>query len=329
MLDKKISVVTGANGHIGYALVKKLLDENENVRVFIRKDSSIFDGLNVEKVYGDVNDYDSLTKAFENVDTVYHLAGIIDINVGNEDLIWKVNFEGTKNVVNACKECKVKRLVYASSVDAYEPLPNNQVMKEVDRFYPDNLDGTYAKTKATATNFVFDEVQNNDLNAVVVYPGACIGPYDFRVSNIGEMIRSVIKHAYPVSLNFGMYNFVDVRDIADGMYNAGKIGKIGEGYILCGEMLSVDDFICTLSKICNKKLPKIKLGYNIVSFFAPLCEVYYKLSKQTPLFTRYSIRKLTSNCNFSIEKAKRELNYSPMPVKKSLEDMVEWIKNQK
>ncbi len=325
-MEKPISVVTGATGHIGYALLKKLVDSGENVRILIRKDSKQFDGIECEKVFGDVTDYASLEKAFEGADVVYHLAGLIDINVGNDDMVWKVNFEGTKNVVKACKACKVRRLVYASSVDAYQPLPNNQLMKEVTRFEPDILDGTYAKTKASATNFIFDEVKNGELDAVIVYPGACIGPYDFKVSNVGEMVRTVVKHGYPVSLNFGAYNFVDIRDVADGMYSAAKNGRTGEGYILCGEQISVDEFICTLCKVCGKKIPKLKMGYGIVSIGAPICEVYYKISKATPLFTRYSIRKLISNCNFSIEKAKTELGYEPMSVEQSLKDMVKWIK---
>ena len=163
----------------------------------------------------------------------------------------------------------------------------------------------------------------------MVYPGACIGPYDFKVSNIGEMVRTVIKHGYPVSLKFGAYNFVDIRDVAEGMILAAEKGRTGEGYILCGEQISVDDFICTLCKVCGKKIPRIKMGYGIVSLAAPVCEVYYKISKATPLFTRYSVRKLISNCNFSIEKARTELGYQPMSVEQSLTDMVQWIKENK
>ena len=325
-MENKFCVLTGATGHIGYALLKKLVAEGENVRILIRKDSKQFDGIECEKAYGDVTDPASLEKAFEGADVVYHLAGLIDINVGQDDMVWKVNYEGTKNVVEACKKCGVRRLVYASSVDAYQPLPNNQLMVEKETFQPDELDGTYAKTKASATNYVFENTRNGLLDAVVVYPGACIGPYDFKVSNIGEMVRTVIKHGYPVSLNFGAYNFVDIRDIADGMYSAAQKGRTGEGYILCGEQISVDKFICTLCRVCGKKEPKIKMGYKIVSIGAPICEVYYKISKATPLFTRYSVRKLISNCNFSIEKAKKELDYSPMSVEQSLKDMVQWIK---
>lgn len=325
-MQKPLCVLTGASGHIGYALLLKLIENGQRVRILIRKDLKEFEGLDCEKVYGDVTDYESLEKAFEGADTVYHLAGIIDINNGDDSMVWKVNYQGVKNVVKACQIKKVKKLVYASSVDAFVPLPNNQIMRETKVFEPAKLEGTYAKTKASATNYVFEMCEKEKLPAVVVYPGACIGPYDYKVSNIGEMVRMCLKGIMPASLKFGAYNFVDVRDVADGMIAAAEKGKIGEGYILCGERISTDAFIRTVMLACGKKAPKIKMNYPFVSKVAPLCEVYYKISKTTPLFTRYSIRKICSNCNFSIEKARRELGYEPMNVGKSIRDMVEWIK---
>lgn len=277
-------------------------------------------------MYGDVTDLDALLKAFEGVDVVYHLAGIIDINADQEDMIWSVNVGGTKNVVKACQEKGVRRLVYASSVDAFPPLPDNQLMTELDHFEPDILDGTYAKTKATATQFVLDEVKAGRLDAVVTHPGACIGPYDFKVSNVGEMVRMFVNGIFPVTLSFGAYNFVDIRDVAHGMYMAAKQGGKGECYILCGEQISVADFIAVTAKACGKKAPKIPLSYGFAKAVAPAAEVFYKVAKKTPLFTRYSIRKLVSNCNFSIEKARKELGYNPMTVEQSVTDMVKWIK---
>ncbi|MBE6748011.1 MAG: NAD-dependent epimerase/dehydratase family protein [Ruminococcaceae bacterium] len=325
-MGNKISLVTGATGHIGYALLKELVDSGEKVRILIRKDSKQFDGIECEKVYGDVTDLDALLKAFEGVDVVYHLAGIIDINADQEDMIWSVNVGGTKNVVKACQEKGVRRLIYASSVDAFPPLPDNQLMTELDHFEVDILDGTYAKTKATATQFVLDEVKAGRLDAVVTHPGACIGPYDFKVSNVGEMVRMFVNGMFPVTLSFGAYNFVDIRDVAHGMYMAAKQGGKGECYILCGEQISVADFIAVTAKACGKKAPKIPLSYGFAKAVAPAAEIFYKVAKKTPLFTRYSIRKLVSNCNFSIEKARKELDYNPMTVEQSVTDMVKWIR---
>lgn len=325
-MQSPLYVITGATGHIGYALLKQLAARGDRVRILIRKDTPVFDGIKCEKVYGDVTDPDSLLAAFDGADVVFHLAGIIDINVGNEDLIWKVNFDGTKNVVRAVQKCGIRRLVYASSVDAFVPLPDNRRMRETDTFEVTQLEGTYAKTKAAATNLVLHTVRTENLDAVVVFPGACIGPYDFKVSNIGEMVRQSMHGSFPASLTFGAYNFVDVRDVADGMIAAAEKGRTGEGYILCGEQITTHGFIKTVAEVCGKKPPRIRIGKGLVKVAAPLMEVYYKISHETPLFTRYSVRKLTSNCNFSIEKAQNELGYHPMSIRQSVQDMVDWIR---
>ncbi|MCD7774289.1 MAG: NAD-dependent epimerase/dehydratase family protein [Clostridiales bacterium] len=325
MADEKLSVLTGATGHVGYALLVELLNSGEKTRILIRKDTDIFDGLDCEKAYGDVTDPASLERAFEGADTVYHSAGMIEINKGGEDIVYNVNVTGTKNVVAACKKCGVKKLVYMSSVDAYPPLPNHRVMTEIDHYDPNEVEGVYAKTKAEATQYVLDQNGTDGLETVVVQPSACIGPYDFKVSSVGAMVRMYIEGKFPVSLSFGGYNFVDVRDVAYGSRMAAEKGTPGECYILCGDAITVDEFIKALALAVHKNPPKLKLGKGIVNVAAPLMEAYYNATDTTPLLTRYAVRKLVSNCNFSYEKAKRDLGYNPMSVNQSAKDMIDWI----
>lgn len=326
IMEQKLSVMTGATGHVGYALLLELMKQNEKTRILIRKDSKLFDGIDCERAYGDVTDLDSLKKAFEGADVVYHLAGMIEIKAGNEDKVYNVNVNGTKNVVEACKACGVRKLVYMSSVDTYPPLPGNQVMTEISKYEPDKLEGAYAKTKAEATQYVLDANGTDGLETVVVQPSACIGPYDFKVSSIGEMVRMYLKGQFPVSMAFGGYNFVDIRDVAYGTYMAAKQGRPGECYILCGDACTVDDFVKAMAKAVGKKPSKIKLHrFFVQDIVAPVMEVVYKISGGTPLITRYSIRKLLSNCNFSYKKAQDELDYHPMSVDKSVADMIDWV----
>lgn len=323
-MNEKISVLTGATGHVGYALLKELLARGERVRILIRKDIPLFEGLDCEKVLGDVTDPDSLERAFQGAQVVYHLAGVIDINAGGMDLLKKVNVQGTVNVVNACEKMGVKTLVYASSVDAIPPLPGNQTMTEIPRFSAEGLEGNYALTKAEATQYVLDH-NSGKLKTVVTHPSACIGPYDFKTSNVGEMVRMFMSGSFPVSLSFGAYNFVDVRDVAKGMYAASTKGRGGECYILSGDAVTVDEFISDMAEHMGKKAPGFKVPGWLADAAAPAAELYYKLSKKTPLFTRYSLRKLNSNCHFSHEKATRELGYHPMSAKQSVWDMMDWI----
>lgn len=326
MSEKMKCCLTGATGHVGFALLKELSANGEDVRIILRKDPGYFDGIPCEKVKGDVTEFDSLVSAFKGCDIVYHLAGCVEIKAGYEDMIYNINVNGTMNVVKACIAAGVRRLVYMSSVDTYIPLPDNAVMHETKEYSPDTLEGTYAKTKALATRFVLDKNQTGELEVVVIQPSACIGPYDFKVSSIGSMVRMFLKGSFPVTMTFGGYNFVDVRDVARGTYAAALKGRPGECYILCGKVCTVADFISLTAQAVGAKQPKIKLNKAICDIAAPLCEVYYKAANKTPLFTRYSIRKLCANCNFSYEKAEKELGYSPMPLAESLKDWVKWIR---
>jgi len=326
------AVITGATGHVGFALLKLFQQRGEVPRILIRRDTPVFDGIPCEKVYGDVTDPASLQAAFAGMQTVYHLAGLIEVNPGHEAEIFRVNTQGTQNVIDACRACGIKRLVYTSSVDAYPPLPGNEIMREITQFCPQILDGTYAQSKAQATQLVLDAAKEGSFEAVIGYPSACIGPYDFRVSNIGEMVRMFMKGKFPVSLDFGAYNFVDVRDVAMGLLAAAEKGRNGEGYLLTGDSVSVDGLMHLLAEVCtelpncpDRKAPGLCLPLWLTKAVAPLAEVYYNLAKATPLFTRYAVRKLESNCNFSHDKAKTELGYYPMSAKDSLRDMVRWI----
>ncbi len=325
-MEKKTVCLTGATGHVGYAILKELQKhEDKEIRIIIRRDSDIFDGLRCDKRKGDITDYESLIRAFEGCDIVYHVAGCVEIKPGNEDFVYNVNVNGTRNVIRACRKMGVKRLVYMSSVDTYVPLPDNQVMREVYHYDPDELEGTYAKTKAEATQMVLDANGRGGVETVVCQPSACMGPYDFKVSSVGSMIRMFSKGNFPITMTFGGYNFVDVRDVAFGTVAAGDKAPGGEVYILCNKSVTVDEFIRMLGAAAGHKPPKIKLGKGIIDFAAPIMERYYKTMNKPAIFTRYAVRKLCSNCNFSYEHAQKDLGYNPRPLEVSLKETLAWI----
>ena len=320
--------LTGATGHVGYAILKELQEhDDKEIKILIRKDSDIFDGMRCEKAMGDITDYESLIRAFQGVDIVYHVAGCVEIKPGNEEHVYNINVNGTKNVLRACRKCGVKRMVYMGSVDTYVPLPDNEEMHETWYYDPDELEGTYAKTKAEATAWVLAANGKGGLETVVCQPSACMGPYDYKVSAIGSMIRMFSGGSFPITMTFGGYNFVDVRDVAKGTVAAGDVPEAaGQVYILCNKSCTVDEFIRLLAKVCGNKPPRLKLGKGVIDFAAPIMESYYKATKQPAIFTRYAVRKLCSNCNFSYEKAAKELGYAPRPLEESLQDTVAWIK---
>lgn len=326
-MKKRNSVVTGASGHIGYALLKELQAKKENFRILIRSNNKIFDGFSCERAFGDVTDPESLEKAFEGADTVYHLAGVIDLGTGNDDWTREVNVQGTINVVQACKKCDVRRLVYVSSVDILKPLPGNETMTEANCCNLNEVNGgIYAQTKAEATRYVLDNADDK-LEVVVVLPGACIGPYDFKVSSAGRIVRLIMHYGIPASIAFGAYNFVDVRDVAKGMIGAAHKGTTGECYLLTGVVVSADELIHLVAQSSGRRTPRAKLPLWFVKPFVPLAEVVYKVTGQTPVFTRTSIDIINCNCNFSYGKAANDFGYKPMSAKQSISDTVAWIKS--
>lgn len=327
-MEDKISVVTGAKGYVGHTLVDELAKRGEHIRLSLHSDCNDFDAYeNCEKIFGDVCKLDHLKEVFAGAETVYHIAGIVDITGERDKLVWAVNYEGTKNVVEACKACGVKNLVFVSSVDCIPVSDDMPVITEPSTFSPDNIEGAYGKSKAAATQFVVDS-NCDELKCVAVLPSCVIGPNDIHGnSSPCEMIKLYLKGLFPVSLNFGGYNFVDVRDVAKGMIAAAEKGRGGEVYFLCGEVLTVDQFIATLADINGKKAPKIKLGKKTLLKLCPLIGAFFKAMKWPPVLTEFSIGKICENCRFSYEKAKTELGYEPMTARKSLEDTVNFIKS--
>ena len=318
-------LVTGATGHIGNVLVRKLLDRGEKVRALIWRgeDTTPLKNLDVEQVVGDVLDPASLEHAMHGVETVYHLAGIISIMPGRNPLVWRVNVEGTRNVLEAARHASIRRLLYTSSIHAIAHAPHGVAMDETLGFDQNNPYGEYDRSKATASLEV-QKAAARDLDAVIVCPTGVIGPYDFRGSEMGEVIRSATEARTMLYVE-GAYDFVDVRDVADGMIAAVKRGRRGESYILSGHKLSVRYMLETVREVTGKAFASVKIPFSLAELAARYTPWYYRRTQAKPRFTSYSLQVLQSNANICCSKALAELGYKPRPMYESIADTVRWF----
>ena len=123
----------------------------------------------------------------------------------------------------------------------------------------------------------------------------------------------------------GGYDFVDVRDVADGVISACKNGTNGECYILSNRYIAIKELCDLICDVQGRKKIKMVLPIGLAKLIAPFFEVYYNLKKQTPLFTKYSLYTLSSNANFSNEKAKEKLKFKNRNMKDTIKDTVEWM----
>lgn len=318
-------IILGGGGYLGYVVVLELLKRGyhpiEVVVLPSEKHPALLE-LNVKVTYGNILDKAFLTKLITPGSVVFHLAGIVDIGSPKNDLIYEVNVIGTKNVVDIAILNKVEKLIYTSSVHTIVPLPNGQLMSEPNTFVSEQLVGDYAKSKAMATADIFEKAK--DLNVVVLYPSGIIGPYDYHMSHFGQVIIDYTNRKLKAYLKGG-YNFVDVRDVADGIVNAYERGISGEGYILSGEYISLKQLFQILNeKLGRKKLP-IKLASWFIKMLMPFAEMHYRIRKKKPIISSYSLYTLNVNSNFSNQKAKDELGFNPRPIRESLFDMLDWF----
>jgi len=318
-------LVTGATGHIGNVLIRKLLEQGEKVRALVWRgeEPTPIKDLDVEQVEGDVLDPASLESAMRGVESVYHLAGIISIMPGRNPLVWKVNVEGTRNVLDAARRAGVRRLVYTSSIHAIARAPHGVTMDESLGFDQNNPYGEYDRSKAAASLEV-QKAATAGLDAVIVCPTGVIGPYDFRGSEMGEVIRSA-SEARTMFYVEGAYDFVDVRDVADGLIAAHAHGRQGESYILSGQKLSVRYVLETVREVTGKAFASFKMPFSLAEFAAKFTPYYYRWTKTKPRFTPYSLEVLQSNSNISHAKAARELGYQSRPAIETISDTVRWF----
>lgn len=321
-------LVTGATGHIGNVLVRKLLQRGEKVRALIPPQESRepLKGLEVEAVEGDVLNLDSVFASLRGIRGIFHLAGVISIMPGPNPFVRKVNVDGTKNVLQAAQEAGVEKVVYTSSIHAIKRVAQG-VIDESIPYDMDNPYGAYDRSKAEATLEVLNAAQAG-LEAVVVCPTGVIGPYDYRGSMMGAVIHDAAL-AKPTLYVDGAYDFVDVRDAAEGLISAAENGKRGESYILSGHKISVRYLLETVREITGRGFFRLKIPFDLAKFVALLMPAYYRLAHATPRFTPYSLEVLKSNSNISHAKATRELGYRPRSIYETISDTVKWVLERK
>lgn len=284
--------------------------------------------MNCKIYYGDITKKESLSSVFENIDGkevyVIHCAGVVYIKSKYNPIVYDVNVNGTKNIVDKVLEIDAK-LIYVSSVHSITEKPNNETITEITNFDSEKVVGLYAKTKAEAAKYVIYAIKNKNLNACIIHPSGIIGPNDYGNSHLTQLIKEVATGKLFACVKGG-YNIVDVRDVADGIISACDKNNRGECYILSNKYITIKeltDFVCDLEE---KKRIKIVLPLWLAELVAPICELYYNIKKQTPLFTKYSLYTLSSNSNFSNEKAKKELEYKNRDMKDTIKDTIKWLK---
>jgi dihydroflavonol-4-reductase len=307
-------------------LVRELCAAGEKVRALVLpcEDRTPLDGLDVEIFAGDILDPGTLRSAFSGVKIVYHLAGIISILPGSDSSVYRVNVEGTRNIIQAAKEAGVTRLVYTSSIHAIARVPHGITIDETIPFNPDQALSDYDRSKAAASLAVLNAVQEG-LNAVIVCPTGVIGPFDYRRSEVGQLILDCMNGPIQFCVS-GAYDFVDVRDVARGLRLAGEKGCCGETYILSGEQITIARMMDLVTEKVGKRQIRIDIPMRLARTISLITPHFYRLTHTKPRFTTYALETVSSNSVISHSKAHRDLGYTARSIRESIFDTVQWFK---
>jgi len=328
-MDNKKILVTGATGHLGNVLVKKMKELGLDIRVFVlpEEDLDPIKGIDVEVYTGDITESKSVFEAVKGCDYVFHLASMISIEKGKRKILEKVNVGGARNIIDACLNHRVKRLVYVSSVHALtEPTHGVSFVENTD-FEPDKLLGDYAWSKAKASIEVKKGIDKG-LDTVFVYPSGIVGPYDNRkTNNLINTLRDFLKTDKNKTLRYfdGEYDYVDVRDVADGILKAFEKGENGQSYLLTGEVVPVKQMYETFMKVSNKHMKLKKISYKLVYTVAFVSEFLSRIKKKKAILTTYAVAVLKSNADFDNSFTKEKLGYESRSFEESIKDTVEWL----
>ncbi len=324
-------LVTGAAGNLGSCIVGRLASRGDDVRALVLPNDPLAARLpqNVERCEGNVCDPDSLESFFAApADTefvVIHTAAIVTTYPEFDRRVYDVNVEGTKHILAFCLRRPVKKLIYVSSSSAIPELPGDQVMQEVSDFDPEKVIGFYAKTKAEASRAVMEAARGGRLDASLVFPTAICGPQDYAMGHLTHLIAEACAGKLPAGI-VGGFDAVDVRDLANGVLLCADRGRPGEGYLLGGRFITVREILHEVHLQTGSREVRQMVPLWLANAAVPLCEVYYRLRHQKPVFTKFALYNLTRNNNYSSEKACRELGYSARPFQETISDTLRWLK---
>jgi len=322
------TLVTGATGFLGSAIVRELLKDGREVKVLVRAgtDTENIDGLDLELAYGDLRDKDSLKKALGGCDVLYHTAAYYSLWDKNKRLIYDINVEGTRNILQAALDRGIAKTVYTSTVGCIGLLTNGDPASEDTPFDPTTLSNDYKRSKYQAEQ-VAKEFSQNGLPLVVVNPSTPVGPRDIKPTPTGKIVLDFLNRKMPAYIDTGL-NLIDVDDCARGHLLAEEKGVPGERYILGNRNMSLKEILLTLEKITGLKAPTVKMPY-WVAFTAGWVSdaISDHVTGKPPAVPLAGVRMAKYFMYFDPSKAVRELGLPQNSIETALEDAVQWFRD--
>jgi dihydroflavonol-4-reductase len=321
------TLLTGATGFLGSAIARELLNDGRPLKLLIRKntDTRNIDDLDCEKIYGDLRDRESLSSALSGCKTLYHTAAYYSLWSRDKKMIYDINVQGTRNILESALEANVEKVVYTSTVGCIGLSGDGSPANEDYPMNPATLCNDYKLSKYQAEQ-VAHELFGRGLPVVIVNPSTPVGPRDIKPTPTGKIILDFMNRKMPAYIDTGL-NLIDVADCARGHILAEKKGQLGERYILGNKNMSLKEILMALEALTGLKAPRIKMPYWVAYSAGLACEwMSDAITHQPPAVPLAGVKMAKYFMYFDASKAVRELGLPQNPVEDALGQAVHWFK---
>src|ERR1017187_7059328 len=264
-----LAFVTGATGFLGSHVARVLAEQGAELRLLVRPNSNLrnLEGLNADRVIGDLRDPASIEKSLSGCHALFHVAADYRLWVRDPDEMYRANVEGTRSLLEAARKQGVRRIGYTSSVATMgftsgSKTKSGSLADESSPVWLADMMGHYKRSKFMAEQ-VAVKAARSGADVVVVNPTTPIGERDIKPTPTGRIVVDFLKRKFPAYVETGL-NLVDATECARGHIQALEKGRSGERYILGGENLTLKQILDRLAAITGLPSPSVKLPY----FFA-------------------------------------------------------------
>ena len=319
-------LVTGAGGHLGANLVRRLLADGRDVRALLhtRRDEESVARLSVESMIGDLQDPDFAASAVRDCRQIFHCAAKVSTTYSDRAAIFGANVTATKTLLRAARAAGVEKVVVTGSFSATGVKPDLPSTED-DPFNPLQSHLPYGFTKAAVEHECL-KAYADGLQVVVAVSTAILGPHDFKPSRMGQVLIKFASRRIPAYVPGG-FPFVAARDIVQGHLLAMEKGRAGQKYIFETSFMTFDDIMMMFAAVTGQRPPPLRIPPRLMSAVATAAGAVmpYVRPNAEQLLTPAAIRILAMNRRVDISKAKNELGYEPTSIEAAIGEAYEWF----
>jgi dihydroflavonol-4-reductase len=319
--------LTGATGFVGHHVAKALAAEGAELRILVRKTSNLanIEGIPGETYLGDLARPESIRAALDGCDAVVHVAADYRLWIRDPEAMYRVNVDGTRDLLKLAREAGVPRFVYTSSVATMHFHIDGTVINEDTPVSLADMVGHYKRSKFIAEQQAIAAAQDGQ-QVIILNPTTPIGPNDSKPTPTGRIFVDFLKGKFPAYMDTGL-NLVDVAEVARAHVTALTKGQPGHRYILGGENLTLKQILDKMSAITGISSPTVRIPFAVAATYAFFEEwITGRIRGREPRATLEEVQMGRKKMYASSAHAQQELGFRIMPVNPAMRAAIEWFR---